>query len=400
MSRIYPSADQLIGHTPLLELTHLEKKYGLKARLLGKLEYLNPAGSVKDRIARAMIDDAEVKGLLKPGSVIIEPTSGNTGIGLASVAAARGYRVIIVMPETMSVERRQLMKAYGAELVLTEGSKGMSGAIAKAEELAREIPGGFVPGQFVNAANPKAHFETTGPEIYEDTDGKVDYFVAGVGTGGTITGVGQYLKSRNPEVKVVAVEPKNSAVLSTGVAGAHKIQGIGAGFVPQVLDTRVYDEIIPVENDDAFALGKEMGRSEGVLVGISSGAALWAAIEIAKRPGSEGKTIVVLLPDTGDRYLSTGVAGAHKIQGIGAGFVPQVLDTRVYDEIIPVENDDAFALGKEMGRSEGVLVGISSGAALWAAIEIAKRPGSEGKTIVVLLPDTGDRYLSTPLFAD
>ncbi len=305
MSRIYPSADQLIGHTPLLELTHLEKKYGLKARLLGKLEYLNPAGSVKDRIARAMIDDAEAKGLLKPGSVIIEPTSGNTGIGLASVAAARGYRIIIVMPETMSVERRQLMKAYGAELVLTEGSKGMSGAIAKAEELAREIPGGFVPGQFVNAANPKAHFETTGPEIYEDTDGKVDYFVAGVGTGGTITGVGQYLKSRNPEVKVVAVEPKSSAVLSTGVAGAHKIQGIGAGFVPQVLDTRVYDEIIPVENDDAFALGKEMGRSEGVLVGISSGAALWAAIEIAKRPGSEGKTIVVLLPDTGDRYLST-----------------------------------------------------------------------------------------------
>ena len=305
MSRIYTSADQLIGHTPLLELTHLEKKYGLKARLLGKLEYLNPAGSVKDRIARAMIDDAEAKGLLKSGSVIIEPTSGNTGIGLASVAAARGYRVIIVMPETMSVERRQLMKAYGAELVLTEGSKGMSGAIAKAEELAREIPGGFVPGQFVNAANPKAHFETTGPEIYEDTDGKVDYFVAGVGTGGTITGVGQYLKSRNPEVKVVAVEPKSSAVLSTGVAGAHKIQGIGAGFVPQVLDTRVYDEIIPVENDDAFALGKEMGRSEGVLVGISSGAALWAAIEIAKRPGSEGKTIVVLLPDTGDRYLST-----------------------------------------------------------------------------------------------
>ena len=305
MSRIYTSADQLIGHTPLLELTHLEKKYGLKARLLGKLEYLNPAGSVKDRIARAMIDDAEAKGLLKPGSVIIEPTSGNTGIGLASVAAARGYRVIIVMPEAMSVERRQLMKAYGAELVLTEGAKGMSGAIAKAEELAREIPGGFVPGQFVNAANPKAHFETTGPEIYEDTDGKVDYFVAGVGTGGTITGVGQYLKSRNPEVKVVAVEPKSSAVLSTGVAGAHKIQGIGAGFVPQVLDTRVYDEIIPVENDDAFALGKEMGRSEGVLVGISSGAALWAAIEIAKRPGSEGKTIVVLLPDTGDRYLST-----------------------------------------------------------------------------------------------
>ena len=305
MSRIYPSADQLIGHTPLLELTHLEKKYGLKARLLGKLEYLNPAGSVKDRIARAMIDDAEAKGLLKPGSVIIEPTSGNTGIGLASVAAARGYRVIIVMPETMSVERRQLMKAYGAELVLTEGSKGMSGAIAKAEELAREIPGGFVPGQFVNAANPKAHFETTGPEIYEDTDGKVDYFVAGVGTGGTITGVGQYLKSRNPEVKVVAVEPKSSAVLSTGVAGAHKIQGIGAGFVPDVLDTKVYDEIIPVENDDAFATGRLIGHKEGVLVGISSGAAVWAAIQLAKRPENAGKNIVVLLPDTGDRYLST-----------------------------------------------------------------------------------------------
>ena len=305
MSKIYTSADQLIGKTPLLELTHIEQAEKLEARVLAKLEYFNPAGSVKDRIAQAMIDEAEAKGQLKPGSVIIEPTSGNTGIGLASVAAARGYRIIIVMPETMSVERRQLMKAYGAELVLTEGSKGMSGAIAKADELAREIPGGFVPGQFVNAANPKAHFETTGPEIYEDTDGKVDYFVAGVGTGGTITGVGQYLKSRNPEVKVVAVEPKSSAVLSTGVAGAHKIQGIGAGFVPQVLDTRVYDEIIPVENDDAFALGKEMGRSEGVLVGISSGAALWAAIEIAKRPGSEGKTIVVLLPDTGDRYLST-----------------------------------------------------------------------------------------------
>ena len=305
MSRIYTSADQLIGHTPLLELTHLEKTYGLKARLLGKLEYLNPAGSVKDRIARAMIDDAETKGLLKPGSVIIEPTSGNTGIGLASVAAARGYRVIIVMPETMSVERRQLMKAYGAELVLTEGSKGMSGAIAKAEELAREIPGGFVPGQFVNAANPKAHFETTGPEIYEDTDGKVDYFVAGVGTGGTITGVGQYLKSRNPEVKVVAVEPKSSAVLSTGVAGAHKIQGIGAGFVPDVLDTRVYDEIIPVENDDAFATGRAVGHKEGVLVGISSGAAVWAALQLAKRPENEGKTIVALLADTGERYLST-----------------------------------------------------------------------------------------------
>lgn len=305
MSRIYTSADQLIGHTPLLELTHLEKKYGLKARLLGKLEYFNPAGSVKDRIARAMIDDAEAKGLLKPGSVIIEPTSGNTGIGLASVAAARGYRIIIVMPETMSVERRQLMKAYGAELVLTEGSKGMSGAIAKADELAREIPGGFVPGQFVNAANPKAHFETTGPEIYEDTDGKVDYFVAGVGTGGTITGVGDFLKSKNPSVKVVAVEPKTSAVLSTGVAGPHKIQGIGAGFVPDVLDTKVYDEIIPVDNDDAFATGKLFGKTEGVLVGISSGAALWAAIELAKRPENAGKTIVALLPDTGDRYLST-----------------------------------------------------------------------------------------------
>lgn len=305
MSHIYTSADQLIGRTPLLELTHLEKKYGLKARILAKLEYLNPAGSVKDRIARAMIDDAEARGLLHEGSVIIEPTSGNTGIGLASVAAARGYRVIIVMPETMSVERRQLMKAYGAELVLTEGAKGMKGAIAKADELAREIPGSFVPGQFVNAANPKAHFETTGPEIWQDTDGQVDWFVAGVGTGGTITGVGQYLKSRNAAVRVAAVEPKSSAVLSTGVAGAHKIQGIGAGFVPQVLDTQVYDEIIPVTNEDAFALGREVGHSEGVLVGISSGAAVWAALQIAQRPESAGKTIVALLPDTGDRYLST-----------------------------------------------------------------------------------------------
>ena len=305
MSNIYTSADQLIGKTPLLELTHIEKKFGLKAKVLAKLEYFNPAGSVKDRIAKAMIDDAEAKGLLKEGSVIIEPTSGNTGIGLASVVAARGYRIIIVMPETMSVERRQLMKAYGAELVLTEGAKGMKGAIAKADELAREIPNSFVPGQFVNPANPKAHFETTGPEIWADTDGKVDYFVAGVGTGGTVTGVGQYLKSRNPAVKVVAVEPKSSAVLSTGVAGSHKIQGIGAGFVPDVLDTKVYDEIIPVDNDDAFKLGKEVGHSEGVLVGISSGAALWAAIELAKRPENEGKTIVALLPDTGDRYLST-----------------------------------------------------------------------------------------------
>ena len=305
MSHIYTSADQLIGKTPLLELTHIEKKFGLKAKILAKLEYFNPAGSVKDRVARAMIDDAEAKGILKPGSVIIEPTSGNTGIGLASVAAARGYRIIIVMPETMSVERRQIMKAYGAELVLTEGAKGMKGAIAKADELAKEIPDSFVPGQFVNPANPKAHFETTGPEIWEDTDGQVDWFVAGVGTGGTVTGVGQYLKSKNPAVKVAAVEPKSSAVLSTGVAGSHKIQGIGAGFVPDVLDTKVYDEIIPVDNDDAFKLGKEMGRSEGVLVGISSGAALWAAIELAKRPENEGKNIVVLLPDTGDRYLST-----------------------------------------------------------------------------------------------
>ena len=305
MSHIYTSADQLIGRTPLLELTHLEKKYGLKARILAKLEYLNPAGSVKDRIARAMIDDAEARGLLHEGSVIIEPTSGNTGIGLASVAAARGYRVIIVMPDTMSVERRQLMKAYGAELVLTEGAKGMKGAIAKADELAREIPGSFVPGQFVNATNPKAHFDTTGPEIWQDTDGQVDWFVAGVGTGGTITGVGQYLKSRNAAVRVAAVEPKSSAVLSTGVAGAHKIQGIGAGFVPQVLDTQVYDEIVPVTNEDAFALGREIGHTEGVLVGISSGAAVWAALQIAQRPESAGKTIVVLLPDTGDRYLST-----------------------------------------------------------------------------------------------
>lgn len=305
MSHIYTSADQLIGKTPLLELTHLENALGLKAKLLAKLEYFNPAGSVKDRIAKTMIDDAEAKGLLKEGSVIIEPTSGNTGIGLASVAAARGYRIIIVMPETMSVERRQLMRAYGAELVLTDGSKGMKGAIARANELAAEIPNSFVPGQFVNPANPKAHFEITGPEIWEDTDGKVDFFVAGVGTGGTITGVGQYLKSKNPEVKVVAVEPKSSAFLSTGVAGPHKIQGIGAGFAPEVLDTKVYDEIIPVENEAAFATGREIGRREGVLVGISAGAAVWAAIELAKRPENAGKNIVVLLPDTGDRYLST-----------------------------------------------------------------------------------------------
>ena len=305
MSKIYTSADQLIGKTPLLELTHLEKELKLEAKVLAKLEYFNPAGSVKDRIAKAMIDDAEAKGALKPGSVIIEPTSGNTGIGLASVAVARGYRIIIVMPETMSVERRQLMKAYGAELVLTEGAKGMKGAIAKAEELAKEIPNSFIPGQFVNPANPAAHKATTGPEIWEDTDGKVDIFVAGVGTGGTITGVGEYLKSRNPNVKVVAVEPATSPALSKGTAGAHKIQGIGAGFVPDVLDTKVYDEIIPVENEAAFATGKKVGKTEGVLVGISSGAAVWAAVELAKRPENKGKTIVALLPDTGDRYLST-----------------------------------------------------------------------------------------------
>ena len=305
MSKIYTSADQLIGKTPLLELTHIEKEEGLEAKILVKLEYFNPAGSVKDRIAKAMIDDAEASGKLKPGSVIIEPTSGNTGIGLASVAAARGYRIIIVMPETMSVERRQLMKAYGAELVLTEGAKGMKGAIAKAEELAKETPNSFIPGQFVNPANPAAHKATTGPEIWEDTDGKVDIFVAGVGTGGTITGTGEYLKSQNPNVKVVAVEPASSPVLSMGTAGSHKIQGIGAGFVPDVLDTKVYDEIITVENDDAFATGKKIGKKEGVLVGISSGAAVWAAIELAKRPENKGKTIVALLPDTGDRYLST-----------------------------------------------------------------------------------------------
>lgn len=305
MADIYTAADQLIGKTPLLELTHIEKEYGLKAKILAKLEYFNPAGSVKDRIAKGMIDDAEQKGLLKKGSVIIEPTSGNTGIGLASVAAARGYRIIIVMPETMSVERRQLMKAYGAELVLSPGDKGMKGAIAKAEELAKEIPNSFIPGQFVNPANPAVHKATTGPEIYEDTDGKVDFFVAGVGTGGTITGVGEYLKEKNPNVKVVAVEPKTSAVLSTGVAGPHKIQGIGAGFVPEVLNTKIYDEIIPVENEAAFETGRLIGRKEGVLVGISSGAATFAAIELAKRPENEGKTIVVLLPDTGDRYLST-----------------------------------------------------------------------------------------------
>ena len=305
MSRIYTSADQLIGNTPNLELTHIEDAFGLKARILAKLEYLNPAGSVKDRIAKAMIDEAERSGRLKPGSVIIEPTSGNTGIGLASVAAAKGYRIILVMPETMSVERRQLMKAYGAELVLTEGAKGMKGAIAKAEELAAEIPNSFLPGQFVNPANPQAHRESTGPEIFRDTDGQVDIFVAGVGTGGTITGVGEYLKAQKPEVRIVAVEPAASPVLSTGTAGAHKIQGIGAGFVPDVLNTKIYDEIIPVENEHAFAAGNLIGKQEGILVGISSGAAVWAAIEVAKRKKNEGKTIVVLLPDTGDRYLST-----------------------------------------------------------------------------------------------
>ena len=309
MSKIYTSADQLIGHTPLLELTHLEKAEGLKAKILAKLEYFNPAGSAKDRVAKAMIDDAEAKGLLKEGSVIIEPTSGNTGIGLAAVAAARGYRTIIVMPDTMSVERRQLLKAYGAELVLTEGAKGMSGAIAKAEQLAKEIPGGFVAGQFVNPANPEAHRQTTGPEIWEDTDGKVDIFVAGVGTGGTITGVGEYLKSKNPNVRIVAVEPAGSPVLSGGKPGPHKVQGIGAGFVPQVLNTSVYDEIIPVENEDAFQIGRRIGSTEGVLVGISSGAAAWAALQLAKRPENEGKTIVALLPDTGDRYLSTELFG-------------------------------------------------------------------------------------------
>lgn len=305
MSKIYKTADELVGGTPLLELTHLEKEFGLKARILAKLEYFNPAGSVKDRIAKAMLDDAEKSGKLKPDSVIIEPTSGNTGIGLASVAAARGYRIIIVMPETMSIERRQLMKAYGAELVLSEGAKGMKGAIAKAEELAASIPNSFIPGQFVNPSNPKAHIETTGPEIYADTDGEVDIFVAGVGTGGTVSGVGEFLKSKKPEVKVVAVEPASSPVLSKGTAGAHKIQGIGAGFVPDVLNTKIYDEIIAVENEDAFATGRLIGHKEGVLVGISSGAAAYAAIELAKRPENEGKTIVVLLPDTGDRYLST-----------------------------------------------------------------------------------------------
>ena len=309
MSKIYTSADQLIGHTPLLELTHLEKAEGLKTKILAKLEYFNPAGSAKDRVAKAMIDDAEAKGLLKEGSVIIEPTSGNTGIGLAAVAAARGYRTIIVMPETMSLERRQLMKAYGAELVLTEGAKGMSGAIAKAEQLAKEIPGGFVAGQFVNPANPEAHRQTTGPEIWEDTDGKMDIFVAGVGTGGTITGVGEYLKGKNPNVKIVAVEPAGSPVLSGGKPGPHKLQGIGAGFVPQVLNTSVYDEIIPVENEDAFQTSRRIGSTEGVLVGISSGAAAWAALQLAKRPENEGKTIVALLPDTGDRYLSTELFG-------------------------------------------------------------------------------------------
>ena len=326
MSKIFTSADQLIGKTPLLELSNIEKAEGLEARVLAKLEYFNPAGSVKDRIAKAMIDDAEAKGLLHEGSVIIEPTSGNTGIGLASVAAARGYRIIIVMPETMSVERRQLMKAYGAELVLTEGAKGMKGAIAKAEELQKEILGGFIPGQFVNPANPAAHKAATGPEIWEDTDGKVDIFVAGVGTGGTLTGVGEYLKARNPAVKVVAVEPASSPVLSKGTAGAHKIQGIGAGFVPDVLNTGIYDEIFPVENEDAFAAGKKVGRSEGVLVGISSGAAVHAAIQLAKRPENKGKTIVVLLPDTGDRYLSTPLFADAIVARVRSGDRKQLID--------------------------------------------------------------------------
>ena len=315
MSKVYTSAAQLIGHTPLLELTRIEQNDGLQAKLLAKLEYFNPAGSVKDRIAMAMIDDAEARGVLKPDAVIIEPTSGNTGIGLASVAAARGYRIIIVMPETMSLERRQLMKAYGAELVLTEGAKGMKGAIARADELAKEIPGAFIPGQFVNPANPKIHYETTGPEIWEDTDGNVDIFISGVGTGGTLTGAGRYLKEKNPAVKVIAVEPASSPVLSQGHGGSHKIQGIGAGFVPDTLDRSVYDEVIAVENDDAFMTGKRVGREEGVLVGISSGAALWAALEVAKRPDSAGKNIVVLFPDTGDRYLSTPLFADWKQSG-------------------------------------------------------------------------------------
>ena len=315
MSHIYTSADQLIGGTPLMELSRIEAKEGLSARLLAKLEYFNPAGSVKDRIAKAMIDEAEARGILTPDSVIIEPTSGNTGIGLASVAAARGYRIMIVMPETMSLERRQLMKAYGAELVLTEGAKGMKGAIARAEELAKEIPGAFIPGQFVNPANPAAHRATTGPEIWSDTDGKVDVFIAGVGTGGTLTGVGEYLREKNPAVKIIAVEPASSPVLSKGVGGSHKIQGIGAGFVPEVLNTKIYDEVIAVENDDAFAAGKRVGREEGILVGISSGAALWAALEVARRPESDGKTIVVLFPDTGDRYLSTPLFSDWKQSG-------------------------------------------------------------------------------------
>ena len=349
MSKIYTSADQLIGKTPLLEATNIEKNEALEARLLVKLEYLNPAGSVKDRIAKAMIDDAEARGLLKEGSVIIEPTSGNTGIGLASVAAARGYRIIIVMPETMSVERRQLMRAYGAELVLTEGAKGMKGAIAKAEELAAEIPGAFIPGQFVNPANPAAHKATTGPEIWEDTDGKVDIFVAGVGTGGTLTGVGEYLKEKNPDIKIVAVEPATSPVLSKGTAGAHKIQGIGAGFVPEVLNTRIYDEIITVENEDAFIAGKKFGRAEGVLVGISSGAALWAAVELAKRPGNKGKTIVALLPDTGDRYLSTPLFADNAVfLTLGSYSTPSQLSEDFENGEDPQKDSHRFAFSLEI----------------------------------------------------
>ena len=420
MSKIAKSFVELIGKTPLLAATRFGESVGADANILAKLEYFNPGGSVKDRIAAAIIQAAVASGELQPGGTIVEATSGNTGIGLSAVGAALGYKVVIVMPETMSIERRKLMLGYGAQLVLTDGALGMKGAIAKAKEIVTATAGAVEAGQFVNQANPAIHYKTTGPEIWGDTDGAVDIFVAGVGTGGTLTGTGRFLKEQNPNVKVVAVEPKDSAVLSNGKPGPHKIQGLGAGFIPETLDTKIYDEVIQVANEDAFKTAQDFGHTQGILVGISSGAALWAAAELAKRPENKGKNIVVILPDTGERYLkeqnpnvkvvavepkdsavlSNGKPGPHKIQGLGAGFIPETLDTKIYDEVIQVANEDAFKTAQDFGHTQGILVGISSGAALWAAAELAKRPENKGKNIVVILPDTGERYLSTALFPE